>query len=253
MRRRPREGQTRAIILTTQRTGSTFLVGCLDSHPDIHCITELLVGAHLEPPAIFRSSRVMTKASRFLLSGGWYPARAMERFYAGSPAPVSIFKIMYNQISNPPTLAYLTGDKSLCVLHLSRRNLLKAYVSRLLMPRKRNAIWEPHTTEPLPPVQTRVDPAQALAYMREARARYEHFEAAFAGHRRLPLAYEDLVDGRQLQATAGRRICDFFGLEYHPMQSRFIKLNPESLEAMVTNYVELAEAISETEFSGMLS
>lgn len=244
--------RTRAIILTTQRTGSTFLVGCLNSHPDIRCITELLVGAHLEPPAMFRSSRVLTKASRFLMSGGWYPTRAIRRFYAESEAPVSIFKIMYNQISNPPTLAHLTRDKELCVLHLSRRNLLKVYVSRLLMPRKRNAIWEPHTTEPLPPVKTHVDPAHAIAYMRQARARYEHFEGAFSGHRRLAIVYEDLIAGQRLRPEEGRRICTFFGLEAHPMHSPFIKLNPESLEAMVTNYDELARAISRTEFAEML-
>jgi LPS sulfotransferase NodH len=243
----------RAIILTTQRTGSTFLVSCLRSHPDINCITELLVGAHLEPPAMFRSSRVLTKASRFIMSGGWYPTRAIRRFYASSDKPVTVFKIMYNQASIRPTLNYLTRDKAIRVLHLRRRNLLKMHVSQLLMPKKRNAIWEPHTTEPLPPVTTRVDPAAALEQMRRAREQYDFFERAFAGHPRLRLVYEDLIEDQRLRPAEGRRICDFLGVSYRPMHSSFIKLNPDSLEAMVTNYDELASAFTKTEFADHLT
>jgi hypothetical protein len=245
-------GPIRAIILTTQRTGSTFLVGALQSHPEINCITELLVGAHLEPPAFLRTSRLGTKASRFLMSGGWYPTRAMRRFYASSDKPVSIFKAMYNQVSVPWTLRYLTRETDVHVLHLSRRNLLKMHVSRLLMPTRRNRIWEPHTTEPLPPVRTRVDPAAAIDQMRRARADYERFEELFRAHRRLALVYEDLIEGQRLKPAEGRRICDFFGIPERPMSASLIKMNPESLKAMVSNYDELASALAGTEFASLL-
>jgi hypothetical protein len=245
-------GPIRAIILTTQRTGSTFLVGCLQSHPGINCITELLVGAHLEPPAFLRTSRTGTKAARFLMSGGWYPTRAMRRFYAASDRPVSIFKAMYNQVSVPWTLRYLTRNTDIHVLHLSRRNLLKMHVSQLLMPTRRNRIWEPHTTEPLPPVTTHVDPAVALEQMRKARDAYRHFEDLFRAHRRLPIVYEDLIEDQRLRPSEGARICEFFRIPYHPMQSSLIKMNPESLKVMVTNYDELADAVSRTEFASLL-
>lgn len=242
----------RAIILTTQRTGSTFLVGCLQSHPQIHCITELLVGAHLEPPAFLRTSRFGTKASRFLMSGGWYPTRAMRRFYAEGDRPVRVFKAMYNQVSVPWTLRWLTRNTDIHVLHLSRRNLLKLHVSRLLMPTRRNRIWEPHTTEPLPPVATRVDPAAAIAQMRQARADYQRFEELFRAHPRLPLVYEDLIEGQRLAPAEGRRICDFLGVADRPMGSSLIKMNPESLRVMVTNYDELAAELAPTEFASLL-
>ena len=138
------------------------------------------------------------------------------------------------------------------VLHLSRRNLLKMHVSQLLMPTRRNRIWEPHTTEPLPPVTTRVDPALALEQMRKARTAYQHFDELFKDHRRLPIVYEDLIENQRLRPAEGARICDFFGIAYRPMQSSLIKMNPESLKAMVTNYDELADAVSRTEFAGLL-
>ncbi len=247
-----RNGPIRAIILTTQRTGSTFLVGCLQSHPDIHCITELLVGAHLEPPAFLRTSRTGTKAARFIMSGGWYPTRAMRRFYAGSAKPVSIFTAMYNQVSVPWTLRWLTRNTDIHVLHLSRRNLLKMHVSQLLMPTRRNRIWEPHTTEPLPPVTTRVDPATALDEMRKARQAFRHFEDLFRAHPRLPIVYEDLIENQGLRRSEGERICGFFGIPYRSMQSSLVKMNPESLRVMVTNYDELADAVSRSEFADLL-
>ena len=244
--------QVRAIILTTQRTGSTFLVRCLASHPQIDSITELLVGAHLEPPAMVRSSRTFTKAARFLMAGGWHPRRAMRQFYQASDKPVSIFKAMYNQVSNPLTLGYLTRNNDIRVIHLRRRNLLKMHVSQLLMPKRRNAIWEPHTTEPLPPVTTWVDPAVAIEEMRRADLLYKRFEDIFAGHKRLALVYEDMLENQRLRPSEARRICEFLGVEDHPMYSSFIKLNPESLEAMVVNYRELAAAVSQTEFADLI-
>ena len=88
--------------------------------------------------------------------------------------------------------------------------------------------------------------------MRKARLAYQHFEDLFKAHRRLPVAYEDLIENQRLRPSEGRRICDFFGISDHPMQSSLIKMNPESLQAMVSNYDELASAISETEFASLL-
>jgi hypothetical protein len=121
------------------------------------------------------------------------------------------------------------------------------------MPVKRNAIWEPHTTEPLPPVTTHVDPATAIEQMRRAQARYHEFESLFSGHPRLSLVYEDLIEGQRLRPAEGRRICEFLRVRDHSMQSNLIKLNPESLEAMVANYDELASVISKTEFADLLN
>ena len=88
--------------------------------------------------------------------------------------------------------------------------------------------------------------------MRTAAARYRRFEALFARHALLPVSYESLFDGSCLQAATARRICDFLGVARHAMQSQIIKLNPNSLRDTVINYDELAEAVSRSEFAGLL-
>ena len=161
------------------------------------------------------------------MGGGWFPTRAIRRFYAASDKPVSIFKLMYNQASNRPTLNYLTRDKDIHVLHLRRHNLLKMHVSQLLMPTKRNAIWEPHTTEPLPPVTTHVDPAAALEQMRRAGPGTRNSRKCSRAIAACRWCTRSSSRASGFDPRRARRICDFFGVRDHPMQSSLIKLNPE--------------------------
>ncbi len=243
-------GRIRAVVLTTQRTGSTFLVECLNSHPDIECASEILIGSPdtFGPERRGRFNRTV-KIVNILRRGAWRPGNRMSRLYAGGTARVKAFKAMYNQLANPFALRYLRRNEDIRVLHLRRENLLKAHVSRLLM-RKRDRV---QTTTPVDVVTTHVDPRQAIFSMRKAQSQHERFEALFAGHPRIQIAYEELFDGANLQAITAERICDFLGVARHRMSSRILKLNPESLRDMVTNYDELEAAVSHSEFADFLA
>ena len=241
---------TRAVILTTQRTGSSFLVECLASHPEIECAREILEG-HPDDPRIhlYRGPfRRAVKLFHIVESGAWLPGRRIEGYFADGRAKVRIFKAMYNQLERPFCLRYLREHEEIRVVHLHRRNLLKLHVSTLLMPMRR----ELQATAPVEPIRVHVNPEKAIASMRVARARYERFERIFAQHRSLPLTYESLVDGQSLRRETGRRICEFLGVRPQPMRSELVKMNPESLRQVVTNYDELAGEVSRTEFAELL-
>jgi hypothetical protein len=244
------ENRVRAVILTTQRTGSTSLVASLGSHPDIECAGEILIGAPDAPrPQVRGRFKGVVRIANIITSGAWLPGRRMERFYSGGSARVRAFKAMYNQLANPFALRYLRDDRTIRVLHLRRQNLLKVHVSRLLMGRRERV----QATAPVDAVRTHVSPSEAIAAMRRARERYERFDALFGGHPRLQLTYESLFDGQELSAGTTAAICDFLAVARHPMRSKFTKLNPVSLREMVTNYDELAAAVSRTEFAEFLN
>jgi hypothetical protein len=241
---------TRAVILTTQRTGSSFLVECLASHPDIECAREILEG-HPDDPKVhlYRGPfRRAVKLYQFLESGAWLPGNRIERYFTGGHAKVRMFKAMYNQLERPFCLRYLRDHEEIRVVHLRRRNLLKLHVSTLLMPKRR----ELQANTPVDLIRIRVNPAKAIANMRIARARYERFERIFDRHPRLPVTYESLIDGQTLRHETGRRICEFLGVRPRPMRSELVKMNPESLRQVVTNYDELAAQVSRTEFAELL-
>jgi hypothetical protein len=243
---------TKAIILTTQRTGSTFLVECLDSHPDVRCIGEMLAGGHIWVPEFVYRSRYATKAYRYLGSGAWNPVRMMNRYFARTDRPVMCFKAMYNHIRPPWTIQYLREHAEILILHLRRHNLLKQYVSRALLSVARDKSWQPHATEPVTPTSIAVSPDAALAYMRRIRAEHARHEAMFSGHRRYQLSYETMIDGQTLRSDVAREVCAFLGISAHPMKSKLIKMNPVDLRDMVKNYDELAAAIHGTEFEDLL-
>jgi LPS sulfotransferase NodH len=246
-----RQDRVRAVILTTQRTGSTFLVECLRSHPEIECAGEILIGVPEAPrgPRYRGRFQALYKLWNIAKTGAWLPGNRLERFYSGGNARVRVFKAMYNQLAYPFTLRYLRSHDEIRIIHLMRENLLKVHVSRLLMPERKQL----QATSPVERVWIRVDPAQAIAAMRQAQRRHEHFASLFEGHARLSISYEKLIDGAYLQADTARRICDFLGVAQHPMKSQLVKINPESLRDMVTNYEELAAAVSQTEFAGLLA
>jgi hypothetical protein len=239
----------RALILTTQRTGSTSLVECLNSHPEIECAGEILIGVPDKPSSLYRGRfKELVKVVRIFRSGAWLPARRMRRFYGAGEARVRVFKAMYNHLVHPRTLGFLRENRDIRVMHLRRDNLLKAHVSRILMGKRARV----QTTAPVAPVRTRVDPQRAIVEMRRARRKYEHFASVFASHPCITLSYEALFDGQHLAEDAARDICDFLEVAPHAMTSKLIKLNPESLRDIILNYDELAAAISRTEFAGML-
>jgi LPS sulfotransferase NodH len=244
------QSPVRAMVLTTQRTGSTFLMECLDSHPEIHCTGEILNGQpDTFAPAARGPARYLIKFLRIARTGAWLPHYRLEQFYRRNYARVNCFKVMYNQLARPFALRYFLSHPEIRVIHLARSNLLKVHVSNLLMQRRR--FLQARTPEPV--VWVRVDPAKAITALRAAIARRERYEALFAPHACLNVAYESLFDGASLQALTANAICDFLGVPKYPMKSGIIKLNPESLRDMVENYDELAEAISRTEFAGMLA
>lgn len=249
MNKTGKEHRTRALVLTTQRTGSTFLVGCLNSHPSIECASEILVGDPEVPGPQYRGRfKRLAKIARLVQSGALLPGHRMQAFYEAGHAPVRCFKAMYNHVANPLALRYLQAHEEIRILHLRRHNLLKVHVSRLLMPKRARV----QAFEPVDAVQIHVDPDKAVAEMRRARLQYERFERLLARHARLPLSYEELFDGAFLRADTAVKVCEFLGVEPQPMQSGIVKLNPESLREMVINYDELVRVVSRSEFADFL-
>lgn len=244
----------KAIVLTSQRSGSTFLTHCLNSHPQVRCYGEILVNGlyrREDVPALLNRFRLTSRAWRYAVSGAWRPARFLDRFYAREEAPVMAFKVMYNHLADPRIRRYLGAHAEIRIIHLRRDNLLKQYTSKVLAPLKfGNRRWG--ATNPQPVLATRIEPNQAIEAMRHMQARFEEHERLFAAHRRIELVYEEMVDGAGLSAGAARAVTQLLEVEPAPMASRTVKVNPDRLEAIIENYDELSRALRGTEFERFL-
>ncbi|MEL7336087.1 MAG: hypothetical protein AAFN70_07815, partial [Planctomycetota bacterium] len=96
--------QTKCMILTSQRSGSVFLQKYLNSHPDICCHGEILLGlggpCGSVPPRFLDRNRRARLAWAWLFSGAaFFPERVVERTLDSSPESAAIaFRGMYNQL-----------------------------------------------------------------------------------------------------------------------------------------------------------
>jgi len=242
----------KGIIVTSQRSGSGFLRYCLQSHEEITCDGELLIGGSLPLPQFLRNRRLAAKLYRYVRARAWNPKIILDEFLALKGAPVHIFKAMYNQLENKYLKDYIGQRSDIRIIHLRRDNLLKQYVSKQLIAKKRDGLWQPHTTSNLKTVTTKISPKAAIKEMQRVKQKFEEFEQLFEKHQKIELVYENMIDGQCLSNEATQKICDLFQTKYQPMCCEFLKVNPNKLELLVKNYQEISDSFRNSEYEEYL-
>jgi LPS sulfotransferase NodH len=163
-----------------------------------------------------------------------------------------LFRAMYNHVDNRRVRSWLMAHKEVRVIHLRRDNLLKQYVSKVLLGAKRERPWQPHTRHRIPVVSVQVSPEKAIKEMRRVRDSFAEFERLLSGHRKIELVYERMCSGQTLTDEAWTKITELLEIEPATVGSDLVKMNPDELRPMVENYDELAAALSGTEFERFL-
>jgi len=242
----------KAVIITSQRSGSNFLRNCLNSHPMVSCEGELLIGANVALPNILKYRRTPVKIYRYICSRAWNPLRILEEFYAREDAPVGAFKAMYNHLTSKTVQDFFSRHTDIRIIHLRRDNLLKQYVSKMLLGKKRDHPWQPHSTKKLPIVSTRISPNSAVQNMKRVAAQFVYFEDFFAHHKKITLVYEQMIEGSGLSDHAASEVSRLLNIEYKPLSCEFVKVNPNELRLIVENYDEIVSAFRGTEFERYL-
>ena len=251
----------RAIVLTSQRTGSVFLQQCLDSHPQVRCYGEILLGygglSDRLPPAFLKRHRRLRTLWQYVMSGAAIrPVRTMDRIFESVPeADVVAFRVMYNQMDRDRRVApYLTRDESLKVVHLVRDDAVRQYVSLHLMHNQAKlGRYEAHTKSKLPPKPLPIDPQAALRGMRLFEQKKQEYRDRFSAHPMLEISYESMIEDGQMTADACDRLCGFLEVEPQQLTASIVKMNPSELSQMISNYDEFAEVIGASEFGERLA
>jgi LPS sulfotransferase NodH len=149
--------ETRFVLLSTQRTGSTWLVSLLDSHPQIRMYGELFHKASAPLPY---GQQDFPRFSKFRddVRTGWQrrrpfvTARYLSELFGVAGAEAVGFKLMYNQVARLPEVVALLRHHRARVLHLIRENLLDVVISREALLRRGIA----HVSQQLPAIETQV-------------------------------------------------------------------------------------------------
>lgn len=232
----------KAVLISTSRSGSTFLLNCLDSHPQIGC--------ERSEPLSPSSAWADLKVDRHEL---------MRVLWRRAGYRVAMFKLSYRQLKWVGTDILQTEGVS--IIHLHRRNALRVIVSSAINTAAvAGEIDHPtHSFAPVTPVGIRLEPAEVVAALEKYRkdTKIVTKRIRSLGLPFLLLTYDDLVgrDGREvshLPKETNDLITHFLGVAPTRMFSETKRINPHPLSEIVENWSEVRRAIEASDLAGYL-
>jgi LPS sulfotransferase NodH len=248
---------TNFVVLSTQRSGSTWVVDMLTSHPRVVAYSELFMHGGEGKPKWGAENDLPYWQTYIQDKGGRRPARPYwlwhylgEAFRERPGIDAVGFKLMYSQLTriSRPLMPAL-WLKRVRIIHLIRRNALDVVLSKEAGA-ARGGRLHARDGNHVERVRLRLDIDDLLRRM-------TLHERAIAGARvrfkrvGLPyreVVYEDLAEDENAFAS----LFDFLGVEPAPVSSSLQKLNPTAHEELIENYGEVREALEGTEFAPLL-
>lgn len=238
------------ILLSTQRSGTTWLIDALNHVEGITAYGEMLLERSREWDAgsLSYPGYVDTKEGR---DGG---TRNLFRYLDGlyATGPVVGFKLMYSQIRlNPSILPYLLRRR-VQVLHMIRRNYLDTALSQLQLRARGQAHAQSQQERP-ETLKLTIPPEELLDEIRriEKKIQFMQRTARLSGLPVLEVSYEAL---RQ-DAGQFHNIVAFLGLEANgiAMESRLVKIRGKGYEEAIQNYAEVSDALLKSPYASLLT
>jgi LPS sulfotransferase NodH len=223
------------IVFFQGRSGSTYLSQALDSHPDVRCEMERLVGLRKSG-----AEEQMNWIRDFLASSR-----------NGSTSAVG-FKTKLDDVLDPKALADLLQNIGARIILLSRLNVVKMVVSwfnceRLFeMTGEWNQFPPAFALEPFEIDLEKFD--RRLGLVLHGKARLENYVHSL-NLRLLQICYEDLLTNQQRTIS---RVCEFLDVEQMPLKGQCVKATNDDLRKVIANFDTLHRFYQGTHYQQML-
>jgi LPS sulfotransferase NodH len=243
------------IVLSTQRSGSTWVVDMLDSHPRVLAYSELFMHGGEGTPKWGQEQDLpywqsYARGKRRLAKPYWL-WKYLGQAYRERPGIDAVgFKLMYSQLTriSRPLMPAL-WLKRVRIVHLIRRNALDVVLSREAGAAREGKLHA-RDGEDVEAVRLNLDTDTLLRRM-------TLHERAIAGARvrfkRVGLPYTEVVyEDLAADERGFAQLFEFLGVEPAPVSSSLQKLNPTSHEDLIENYREVRDALEGTEFAAQL-
>ncbi|MEO0974354.1 MAG: sulfotransferase [Pseudomonadota bacterium] len=243
----------RFVVVGTQRSGTTFIRQCLDSHPQVRCRGELFARSYgkADGYASYRHANVFHQLGHYL-----WRARQVRRFLGDRLTDVEVgvavsgFKLMRSQVRRTPYWYPMVLDfmheEHYHVLHVVRRNLLRVLVSRATA----RARGQYHARDEVPTVQVALDVTTLLRSLDKLADENAYWRTATRGLPVCVVEYEQFVDDRQVQS---QRMLEFLGVDpEHPLHSPHQRVNRATLKETLSNFDDVAAVLAGTPFEAQL-
>ena len=224
------------VILFLERDGSTYMIGMLNSHPEIATVYE-------------RFSVMRQKGQNAREQLTW----AREFFtppFIGRTAAMG-FKTKLVDVLDPEGFAQLLHEKECRIIHMRRRNLVKAVISKINAKRLYQATgnWNLYDkSDRRPPLE--VDPEHFADLLQEREELDEELNTYIEqlDLPKLAVCYEGLLQDRDGVLEA---IFAFLNVRQYPVEEKTMKHTRDDLRQALRNFDELRARYEGTEYGPM--
>jgi LPS sulfotransferase NodH len=245
-------------IITTPRSGSTWLINLLDQMEGVNAYGELFLPRKRKPEAAARSGSFAYP--RFVETGSHkLPARPaavfayLNRLY-GQPG-TNGFKLMYAHLGRfPELLAYFIARR-VHVIHLVRENTLDVVVSQAINRKSAQAhklAREQAGGNGSEAVEVELNPRRLLAKIEHKQRKTQKMRRLLrtAGLPQREIAYEQL----QRDPVAFGALCQFLAIPFSGElpESQFVRSRQRSHAEVIRNYSDVKQALAGTPYLGWL-
>jgi LPS sulfotransferase NodH len=236
---------TKFVIAGRSRTGSNLLRGSLMSHSRIVVFGDIF----RDRGAIQWGIPFYPQSERLLSLFQNDPARFAEtQVFGRFPTRVSAvgFKILYplaHSESKEPVLAYLENQNALRMIHIKRKNILKAHLSHKRVQGGRWSNISGSNKDNHPPIH--IEYEECLRAFIRTREREREYDSFFDDHQKIDVLYENLCSDYEGEV---RRIQEFLSVDNEVVKPLTYKQFRQPLSKAISNYSELKERFTGTEW-----
>lgn len=234
----------RFIILGWARTGSNFLRGLLNSHPQIVAFNEIFRDYNTIDWGLPGYTSNSPKLLSLIQSD---PIKFLET-QLFRPFPLQIlavgFKIFYYHAQDDGWQAmwpYLRDMKDLRIIHIKRRNLLKTFLSEQRA--WKTGSWVDTSGRESNQASVTLDHDECLRQFTTMRDQERKFDDFFENCLKIQVIYEDLAGDYVHEME---RVQNFLGVTSETLKPSTFKQRKQPLSQAISNYDELKEAFKNT-------
>lgn len=237
------------MVLTTQRSGSSFLGRSLNSHSKICCHGEIFL-KKLRNEISYRSYRtqdVKRKFDHLFRRKALISSYIEELSQREQGCEAFGFKFMYGQARRYPQVIEWAKEQGVSVVHLIRHNALKVIVSRKVA--KERGVYL--STEPLRPIKIELDTGKLISEIKKLHMLVQMYQESFYGLPYMEVTYEDVMS--DYDGEFGR-ILEFLGVrDNEELDCDLVKTGGGSLADVVTNFDDVSVALKKAGYGEFLA
>ncbi len=224
------------VVLFIERDGSTYLINMLKNHPEINADYERL--------DVMRQEN-KTAAEQLAWVNEFLTPPLISKYKAIG------FKTKLKDVLDLEGFARLLPQKQTHIIHMQRRNVIKAVVSRVNARRLHDKIgvWNLYDeADRLAPAMLDYEQFDTMVRNREAQDKaLSEFVARF-DLPKMVIAYEDLLQDRD---RVLHELFDFLRIRWVPLEATTKKNTGDDLRQAIANYDEIRERYAGTRYEAM--